>query len=149
MPVKCVVGALLLGFVALEGLPALHAKTFHQRWLPVGGLLSGFFGGLSGNQGALRSAFLLKAGLTKEGYIGTGVVLACLVDFSRLSLYARQFSAVRDQIDWALLAVAMVAAFLGAWGGARLLAKVTLAAVQRLVAVLLVLVALGLIAGVF
>jgi hypothetical protein len=24
----------------------------------VGGLLSGFFGGLSGNQGALRSAFL-------------------------------------------------------------------------------------------
>lgn len=148
-PVKCVVGVLLLGFVALEGLPALQAKTFHPRWLPLGGALSGFFGGLSGNQGALRSAFLLKAGLTKEGYIGTGVVLACLVDLSRLSLYARQFAAVRDQIDWMLLAVAVVAAFLGAWGGASLLDKVTHGTVQRVTASLLMVVALGLLAGVF
>ena len=148
-PVKCIVGALLLGFVALEGLPALQAKAFHPRWLPVGGLLSGFFGGLSGNQGALRSAFLLKAGLTKEAFIGTGVVLACLIDLSRLALYARQFSAVLDRVDWTLLAVAVLAAFAGAWGGARFIAKITLAQVQRIVGGLLVVVALGLIAGVF
>jgi acyl-CoA reductase-like NAD-dependent aldehyde dehydrogenase len=42
-------------------------------YLPVGGLLSGFFGGLSGHQGALRSVFLLRAGLTKESFIATGV----------------------------------------------------------------------------
>lgn len=149
MPVKCIVGVLLLGFVALEGLPALQAKTFHPRWLPLGGVLSGFFGGLSGNQGALRSAFLLKAGLSKEAFVGTGVVLACLIDLSRLALYARQFSAVRDRIDWALLSGAVVAAFLGAWGGARFLAKVTLAQVQRIVGGLLIVVGLGLIAGVF
>jgi uncharacterized protein len=148
-PVKCIVGVLLLGFVALEGLPALQAKSFHPRWLPLGGFLSGFFGGLSGNQGALRSAFLLKAGLTKEAFIGTGVVLACLIDVSRLALYARQFDAVRDRVDWTLLAVAVAAAFAGAWGGARLVAKVTLAQVQRAVGVLLTVVALGLIAGVF
>lgn len=47
---------------------------FPPHWLPLGGLLSGFFGGLSGNQGALRSAFLLKAGLSKEAFIATGTV---------------------------------------------------------------------------
>jgi hypothetical protein len=48
----------------------------------VGGILSGFFGGLSGIQGAIRSAFLVKSGLKKEAYIATGVVIACFVDIN-------------------------------------------------------------------
>jgi len=44
-------------------------------WLPLGGVVSGFFGGLSGNQGAFRSAFLLGAGLGKDAFIATGVLL--------------------------------------------------------------------------
>ena len=64
-PVKAVIGSLIVLFALLELSPRFQALAFPPRWLPVGGALSGFFGGLSGNQGALRSAFLLKAGLSK------------------------------------------------------------------------------------
>lgn len=43
-------------------------------------LCSGFFGGLSGNQGTFRSAFLIKAGLSKEALIGTAIVVSAFVD---------------------------------------------------------------------
>ncbi|MEZ4804275.1 MAG: hypothetical protein R2852_01970 [Bacteroidia bacterium] len=55
--------------------------------MPIGGLISGFFGGLSGNQGALRSMFLLKSGLNKEAYIATGILIAFAVDITRLSVF--------------------------------------------------------------
>jgi hypothetical protein len=76
LPMKLVVALLMVFFGILEVYPALSRFTLTPRWLPLGGVLSGFFGGLSGHQGALRSAFLLKCGLTKEGFISTGVVIA-------------------------------------------------------------------------
>ena len=42
---------------------------------PSGGALSGIFGGPSGLEGALRSAFPLKIGLGQEAYIMTGGTL--------------------------------------------------------------------------
>ncbi|MDO4796365.1 MAG: TSUP family transporter, partial [Brachymonas sp.] len=85
MPVKAVIGSLIALFAVLELSPRFQALSFPPRWLPLGGLLSGFFGGLSGNQGALRSAFLLKAGLSKEAFVATGVVSAVVVDAVRLA----------------------------------------------------------------
>ena len=82
------VGLLLLLFASAELLPRFRDVSFGPRYLPLGGLLSGFFGGLSGMQGALRSAFLARAGLTKEAFVGTGVVVACLIDVSRLGVYS-------------------------------------------------------------
>jgi uncharacterized membrane protein YfcA len=64
--VKAVIGALILAFSALELSSASERLAFGPAWLPAGGLVSGFFGGLSGHQGALRSAFLVRCGLTKE-----------------------------------------------------------------------------------
>jgi len=51
-----VIGVLIAAFGVLELLPLGTKLALPARWLPVGGLLSGFFGGLSGHQGALRSA---------------------------------------------------------------------------------------------
>lgn len=147
MPVNAVVAALLLVFVALELSPRFASVQVPPRWLPLGGLLSGFFGGLSGTQGALRSAFLVKSGLGKEAFVATGVVIACLIDAARLAVYARHFSRADLSENAPLLAVACACAFAGAYLGARLLKKVTLAAVQRAVAGGLVLIALGLAAG--
>ncbi len=62
--VKAVIGVLIIAFSLLELWPRFQALAFPSRWLPLGGALSGFFGGLSGSQGALRSAFLLKTGLS-------------------------------------------------------------------------------------
>ena len=69
-------------FALLELVPSLEARIkFDKKYLPLGGALSGFFGGISGHQGALRSAVLLKCGLEKEAFIATGVVCAVVVDF--------------------------------------------------------------------
>lgn len=148
MPVKLVVGLLILAFVLMELSPAFAALTFDARLLPLGGLVSGFFGGLSGNQGAFRSMFLLKAGLTKEQFIATGVVLAVMVDLARMPVYGSELVSAGRQMDYRLVAVACLAAFAGSFLSARLLKKLTFRAVQIIVSILLIAVALGFIAGV-
>ena len=146
-PVKLVVGVLLLMFASIELLPRFRDQSFGPRYMPLGGLLSGFFGGLSGMQGALRSAFLSRAGLTKEAFIGTGAVIACLIDISRLAIYASALAHESTHFDYGLLAVAVLAAFLGAALGNYYLRKMTMPGIQRLVAVMLSGVAWGLISG--
>ena len=145
LPLKAVIGVLLAAFALVELVPALRDRSFSPRWLPLGGALSGFFGGLSGMQGALRSAFLVRAGLGKQALIGTGAVLACLIDLSRIGVYAPQFS--HTALDWPLVGAAVLCAFLGAWAGNRWLHKVTLSSVQRIVAVALFAMAIALMAG--
>ena len=149
--VKVVIGFLIVVFALFDLLPQLTRVTFDARYLPIGGLLSGFFGGLSGHQGAMRSAFLIKAGLDKEAFVGTGVVSAVIVDAARLLVYGAAFYAVRlEQVgagSSGLIAAATLAAFLGSFLGKRLLRKVTLRAVQVIVGVLLILLGFGLAAG--
>lgn len=145
--VGAAIAVLIVLFALWELVPQLAKLSFDARWLPAGGLLSGFFGGLSGHQGALRSAFLLRTGLSKEAFVATGVVLACMVDVSRLVVYGIRapWAGIRSNVTVLLLAVA--AAFLGALVGNRLLKKMTLRAVQVIVAVLLLAIAAGLGSG--
>ncbi len=147
MPVKLVVAVLMTAFALWELNPRGEKLSVDKKFLPVGGLLSGFFGGLSGHQGALRSIFLIRAGLTKEGFIATGVVIACLVDFSRLSVYASRFSLTGAGDGWSLLAAATLSAFLGAYLGNRLLKKATLRFIQILVSIMLLAISLALAMG--
>ena len=146
-PIKLVVGALLLGFALFEIVPRLRDLAFDARWLPLGGVLSGFFGGLSGMQGALRSAFLARSGLEKQAFVATGSAISTLIDLSRLAVYAGTLAAVFGSLDHRLLACAVLAAFAGAWLGHRLLKKTTLRGLQRVVAAMLFVFALGLMAG--
>ena len=148
LPAKLAVGILLLIVTLLEAAPRYRSLAIPSRYVPVGGFLSGFFGGISGMQGALRSAFLVRLGLTKEAFIGTGVVVATLVDLSRLGVYGRGFLAHRADLDLRLLAAAVISAFLGTILGNSFLRKLTLKAVQGTIGVMLALVALALIAGV-
>ncbi len=143
-PVKLIIALILIVFFILEILPAFQKVQFGRDKLVYGGLLSGFFGGLSGIQGAIRSAFLIKSGLSKEAYIATGVVIASLVDFTRLSVYASRFTAANLHENLVLLISATLAAIVGAWFGKKLLTKVTLRNIQLLVAFMLVLISLAL-----
>jgi uncharacterized protein len=135
---KIIIGLLLIVFAFWEIIPALTKLNFDKKYLPLGGFLSGFFGGLAGLQGALRSAFLMRVGLSKEGFIATGVVIACLIDISRLGVYAEKWVSAKGALDWQLIAAATISAFVGAYFGAKMIKKVTIDVVQRLVAVLLV-----------
>lgn len=149
-PVKCVIGMVILSFVFIEGLPQIKRLALAPRWMPVGGLLSGFFGGLSGHQGALRSMFLIKCGLDASAFVATGVVIALAIDISRLALYGRDFwNALGADMRGigGLMAAASIAAFAGAWLGVRWLKKVKMPLLQRIVAAALIVVGLSLLAG--
>jgi uncharacterized protein len=143
-PVKLIIALLLLFFSVFEFLPQTQKLQFSRNKLVIGGILSGFFGGLAGIQGALRSAFLIKSGLSKEAYIATGVIIASMVDISRLTVYASRFAASGLSENTVLLVSATLAAIAGALAGRLLLKKVTLHFIQILVAVMLILISIGL-----
>ncbi len=150
-PEKLVIGSLIVVYASLELSSAFAALAIPSKYLPLGGLLSGFFGGLSGNQGAFRSAFLIKSGLAKEAFVATGVVSAVIVDSVRLTVYGvsyftSSFVALPAEIA-GLVVSASLAAVLGAVFGRRLLKKVTLRTVQVTVAVCMIGVGGGLAAG--
>jgi uncharacterized membrane protein YfcA len=140
-PIKIIVAILMITFAIMEIIPALKNIQFDSNKLYIGGALSGFFGGLSGHQGAFRSAFLLKAGLSKEAFIATGVTIACLVDFTRLSVYFSKFltSGVSDNVTYIISAT--LSAFVGAYFGKKLLKKITLNLLQFMVSVLIIILA--------
>ena len=148
--IKAVIGSLIVAFALLELSPRFQALAFSPGWLPLGGALSGFFGGLSGNQGALRSAFLLKSGLSKEAFVATGVVSAVIVDAARLTVYGTSFMAsnfAQSQELVAPVVVGTICAVIGSFMGKRMLQKVTLRTVQIVVAGAMLLIGVGLAAG--
>ena len=146
-PVKFVISILLLFFAILDLVPFLEKIRFEKKHMPIGGILSGFFGGLSGNQGALRSAFLIRSGLSKEAFIATTVVISCFVDFTRLSVYATKLSLSDLSDNLTLVASATLAAMAGAFIGNKLLKKVTLKFVQTVVAIMLIVLSIALATG--
>jgi uncharacterized membrane protein YfcA len=117
---------------------------FDKKKLPIGGILSGFFGGLSGNQGALRSAFLIKAGLSKEAFIGTAVVVSSFVDFTRLSIYATRFTNSGLTENITLVLCATFAGIFGSYFGNKLLKKITLRFLQITIAIMLIIISIAL-----
>lgn len=145
--VKFIISILLIFFAILDLVPFLNKIQFGKKHMPIGGVLSGFFGGLSGNQGALRSAFLIKVGLSKEAFIATTIVISCFVDFTRLTVYASRFDqgGLIDNIP--LVISATLSAIAGAFIGNKLLKKVTLKFIQVLVAVMLIVVSVALGSG--
>lgn len=144
MPVKLVVACLMVFFALFELLPHWAEISVAKQYLPLGGLLSGFFGGLSGHQGALRAPFLLKAGLSKETFIATGVVISLLVDIPRIAVYSANLPLLQTSGGLPLLAAAVLAAFSGALVGNRLLRRVTLRGIQILVSLMLLMISVGL-----
>lgn len=146
-PVKFLISILLIIFASMDLIPYFQRLEFGKEKLPLGGVLSGFFGGLSGNQGALRAAFLIRAGLSKEAFIGTAVVVSTFVDFTRLSVYSTRFlqSGLSENIPIVLCAT--LSAISGAFLGNKLLKKITLKSLQSIVAVMLILLSISLAMG--
>jgi uncharacterized protein len=153
LPVNFIIAILMVVFAFVELLPYFEKLTIKPKWLPLGGVLSGFFGGISGHQGALRSAFLSKSGLTREEFIGTSVMTAILVDLSRLLIYGVTFfNAKTDLFNEpkmkGILIFGILAAFAGSFIGTRLIKKITMRHIQVIVGIMLLMLALALGSGV-
>jgi uncharacterized protein len=150
-PAKLAIALLMLVFAAFDAVPRLVDLAFPRRFLPLGGLLSGFFGGLSGHQGALRAAFLVRAGLDRHSFVATSAAAASFVDVARTATYGLTFALAPltspSEGRPGLVLSGVASAFAGSLLGRRLLTKVTLRGVQGWVAAGLVLLALALGAG--
>lgn len=148
-PVKLAMGLVVLAFAVLELSPRFQKWNVDAKWLPFGGALSGFFGGFSGHQGAFRSTFLVRCGLSKESLVATSAVAAVVVDATRLTVYglgAVSLPAL-EPVAGPVLA-GCLAAFAGTFLGAKVLKKVSLDRIRLLVGVLLALTGVLLIAGI-
>ena len=151
-PVKLSMGILMLIFAGFELLPGLRELKFERKYLFIGGLFSGFFGGFSGHQGALRSAFLAKTGVSAEAFVGTNAVIGFMVDMARLAIYLVFFlffekEALITSEHWSLILTGCLAAFAGVIIGKRYLHKVTIKTIQTITGVLLMIIALALGSG--
>ena len=151
-PLKAVMGSLIVVFGVIELLPPLRSLRLSPRWLSLGGALSGFFGGLSGHQGALRAAFLSTLNLSPPSFTATQAVLACMVDAARLVVYGGAFFAgrmagVSSREQWTLVGFATCCAFGGTLLGKQLLPSVTMAGVRVITGILLLVVGAGLGSG--
>ena len=139
---KCAIGIMIILFSVLEN---LKSKSMEQKSLFFGGLLSGFCGGLSGNQGAVRSMFLNSIQLSKEAYIATGVAIACFTDVARMSVYYKTLS--YGNTDLQLIAAASIAAITGALIGKKLLSKTTDVFINKFVQLFLIIMGVCMILG--
>jgi len=105
--------------VALIVLPILKiSESWTSIRLPeaedrIGGFGSGFLGGLTGHQGALRAMFLKQRLPDKSEYAATAAVLALVVDMTRIPIYLWNDVSVLT-VDPFLLVGFVLAALLGA-----------------------------------
>ncbi|MBF0664882.1 MAG: sulfite exporter TauE/SafE family protein [Brevundimonas sp.] len=149
-PAALVVGAVMVALGLLELQPWFQRLAAPPSAAPVGGLATGFLGGLTGQQGALRSMFLLRFGLDPARFIATGVMIAVLIDLSRLPVYALMAGSAAGALDarqgW-LVGWAVLCAFAGAWSAVRWLKKVTIGLVREVVAAVMLAIGAALVAG--
>ena len=119
---------LLIVGIALVILPLLSiSEAWTNFRLPeaedrIGGFGSGFFGGLTGHQGALRAMFLQKRLPDKSEYAATAAVLALVVDMTRVPVYVALEGWQILDAGWLILGL-VLAAVLGVQLGKRWLKK--------------------------
>lgn len=128
------IGLLLIAFATFEMAPS---KKISIHNLYLGGALSGFLGGLSGNQGVLRSAVLLHTHLHKRAFIATNALIAIAVDCIRLPIYSMSFHQLISEADGYLIGVSVAASICAILLGMKLLKHVTIEVIQKVVVVLL------------
>lgn len=154
---KVIIGSLMIFFAWLDLSPRFNNWKIDRKFLPLGGVLSGFFGGVSGHQGAFRAAFLSKSGLDKKQFVGTSNAISLVIDLARLPVYlgiialgsSKKMDLAASLSDGKmLLMVGIVFAFIGTVVGKKLIEKTTILGVQRLVGVLLFLMGGLMMAGV-
>jgi uncharacterized membrane protein YfcA len=131
------IGALVFAQLAPEALgrvlgallvltSAAGVTGWSERWQPRGplvwilGALSGFFGGVVGNQGGLRAAALSSFGLQPTVFVATSTVIGVMIDVLRTPVYLYRAGAELIRI-WPLIALAIVGVLVGTLVGERLL----------------------------
>ena len=102
----------------------------------IAGAVSGFLGGLVGNQGGIRTAAMLGYDVPRQSFVATATAIALLVDAARLPVYVLNQG---DDISRIAPQVSIVtgAVIVGTYLGTRILTRLSQMLVRRVVALLL------------
>jgi uncharacterized protein len=130
-------GALLI-VTGANGLLGLTRRLkFRGPIAWIAGGASGFFGGLVGNQGGLRSAALLGFDLSRDAFVATATAIGLFVDGARMPVYliveGRNLLTIVP-----IIAVTTIGVIAGTLAGTQLLRRVPNTIFLRLVSALIV-----------
>jgi uncharacterized membrane protein YfcA len=142
-----IMGFVLIFLATMEYSNALVRVNKSPRILWLGGIFSGFFGGLSGQQGAIRSAFLMNHFEDKQVFIGTRAALAFIVDAVRIFTYAASFQLFLQNEIYLPMALALTGGMSGALIGNKFLKKTSIEWIRKTVMVFLFIMGTLMIAG--
>lgn len=141
--VLTIIFGLLLLFTAFAELTGWMRKVRWGRsfgW--IAGALSGFLGGLVGNQGSIRTAGLLAYDVSPSAFVATATTVALIVDAARMPVYMATQG--RDVLRlWPTLAIATIFVVVGTAIGIRLLPLLRTSLFRRTVAILLAALGIG------
>ena len=98
------------------------------------GLLSGFFGGLVGNQGGLRAAGLSAFNLEPRAFLATGTAVALLIDIARTPFYLARAGDVLLEL-WIPTGVATAGCLIGTVAGERFFLRLSRDQYRRVIGI--------------
>ncbi len=146
-PLKVFLGVVLVILGGIELVPTRKKLILPKKVDFLGGFSSGVLGGLIGNQGAIRSAYLLNYQISKEAFIASATLIASIIDITRIPIY---LTSHRQELaaEWAHIAWVVATAYCGTLVGKRLLKRIDLGTFKKIVAAFVVLLGIGLAAGI-
>ena len=132
-----IIFAVMLILAGVLGVLRLSERVrFGKTSAGIVGLASGFFGGLVGEQGGIRSVALLNFDIEKEAFIATAAATALIVDVMRMPVYFLTQSSQVSQFLFILI-LSSVAVVAGTLTGSLVLKKVPEEAFKRNVSLLI------------
>jgi len=137
-----VLGGLLV-FAGVTGLTGLADRMRFGGWAAwVAGAVSGFLGGLVGNQGGIRSAAMFGFDVPKQAFVATATAVALMVDVARMPVYlvtqGREIASA-----WPLITAATVGAIVGTLAGERVLRWIPESTFRKLVSAIILVLGIG------
>lgn len=109
---------------------------FQGPWAWIAGGVSGFLGGLVGNQGGLRAGAMTGLGVSRDAFVATATATGLIVDAARMPIYiAGRWQGLVAL--WPYILLMVVGVSIGTLVGTAVLHKIPEAIFLRVVSVLL------------
>lgn len=132
-----IIFAIMLILAGIVGVLQVSKRLrFGKKGAAIAGLASGFFGGLVGEQGGIRSVALLNFDVEKEAFIATTTATGLIVDAVRMPVY---FLTLFSQVSQFLFIIILssAAVITGTLAGNVVLKRIPEESFKRIVSLLI------------